>query len=88
MFRRSRNCCCMNNNMNNDCDTSEDILETKCDNVVSYSDDMYDSCNCGFDEELNLFPELVSPYFPGQSMEEINFIERSNQIGKGCNKCC
>lgn len=120
MFRRSRNCCCMNNNMNNDCDTSEDILETKCDNVVSYSDDMYDSCNCGFDEELDLFPEdpmlaqcyvpiqymdktfkpcvglkmgtifpeLVSPYFPGQSMEEINFIERSNQIGKGCNKCC
>ena len=40
MFRRSRNCCCMNNNMNNDCDTSEDILETNCDNVVSYSDDM------------------------------------------------
>ena len=35
-----------------------------------------------------IFPELVSPYFPGQSMEEINFIEKTNEIGKGCNKCC
>ena len=35
-----------------------------------------------------LFPELVSPYSPGQSMEEINYIEATNKIGKGCNKCC
>ena len=35
-----------------------------------------------------IFPELVSPYVPGQSMEEINFIRESNTIGKGCNKCC
>lgn len=35
-----------------------------------------------------IFPELVSPYTAGQSMEEINFIEANNQIGKGCNKCC
>lgn len=34
-----------------------------------------------------LFPELVSPYVPCQSMEEINFIRESNEIGKGCNKC-
>ena len=34
-----------------------------------------------------LFPELVSPYVPCQSMEEINFIRETNKIGKGCNKC-
>ena len=33
-----------------------------------------------------IFPELVSPYMPGQSMEEIEFIRNSNRIGKGCNK--
>lgn len=35
-----------------------------------------------------IFPELVSPYVPGQSMEEINYIREANTIGKGCNKCC
>lgn len=34
-----------------------------------------------------IFPELVSPYVPGQSMEEINYIRKMNEIGKGCNKC-
>lgn len=33
-----------------------------------------------------IFPELVSPYLPGQSMEEIAFIEKTNKIGEGCNK--
>ena len=34
-----------------------------------------------------IFPELVSPYVPGQSMEEIEYLKRTNKIGKGCNKC-
>ena len=34
-----------------------------------------------------IFPELVSPYLPGQSMEEIKYIECTNSIGEGCNKC-
>ncbi len=34
-----------------------------------------------------IFPELVSPYFPGQSMEEIAYIKKTNKIGEGCNKC-
>lgn len=34
-----------------------------------------------------IFPELVSPYVPCQSMEEINYIRKTNAIGKGCNKC-
>ena len=52
MFRRTRNCCCMNNNMDTDCNNTENILEDTCNNVISYSnDDMYDSCNCGFDRK-------------------------------------
>ena len=35
-----------------------------------------------------IFPELVSPYVPCQDMEEMRFIESTNKIGKGCNKCC
>ena len=34
-----------------------------------------------------IFPELVSPYVPCQSIEEINYIRDANEIGKGCNKC-
>lgn len=34
-----------------------------------------------------IFPELVSPYYPCQSVEEIAFIKAMNTIGEGCNKC-
>lgn len=34
-----------------------------------------------------IFPELVSPYMPCQDMEQQRFIEATNTIGKGCNKC-
>ncbi len=120
MFRRFKKCYCMNNNMNDTCKNQKEILEDKCDNVISYEDNMYDNCNCGFDEEYDvfpenpmlsqsyvptqfmdktfkpcvglkmgtLFPELVSPYYPCQSMEEIQYIKETNKIGKGCNKCC
>ena len=33
-----------------------------------------------------IFPELVSPYMPGQSKAEIEFIRRTNKIGEGCNR--
>lgn len=33
-----------------------------------------------------IFPELVSPYMPCQSIEEIEFIKATNKIGKGCNR--
>lgn len=33
-----------------------------------------------------IFPELVSPYMPGDSMKFINFVEETNQIGEGCNQ--
>ena len=34
-----------------------------------------------------IFPELVSPYSPCQSLEDIAFIKAMNTVGKGCNKC-
>ena len=117
MFRRR--CCCMNNSyQNNGCNMQSDVLENQCDDVVSYEESI-NNCDCGFEEEYNVFPEnpmlaqsyvpfqymdktfrpciglkmgtiypeLVSPYVPCQSMEEINFVRESNEIGKGCNQC-
>ena len=34
-----------------------------------------------------IYPELVRPYMPGQSMAEIAYIEATNEIKEGCNKC-
>ena len=33
-----------------------------------------------------IFPELVSPYMPGDSMKQIEFLKSMNTIGEGCNK--
>jgi hypothetical protein len=33
-----------------------------------------------------IFPELTSPYYPCQSIREIEFIQNSNEIKEGCNK--
>lgn len=117
MFSR-RKCYCMNNDYSdNSCNSQSDIMENKCNNVMSYEENI-DSCGCGFDEEQSvfpenpmlaqsyvpiqymdrtfkpcvglkmgtIFPELVSPYSPGQSMEEINYIAMNNTIGEGCNR--
>ena len=104
------------------------VIETACSCVGTtpeYDDcpcgqDMDDNngCGCGFDEQMNLFPEnpmlaqsyvpiqyldktftprcglkmgtifpeLVSPYSPGQSMEEIAYLKARNEIGEGCNR--
>lgn len=32
-----------------------------------------------------IFPELVSPYCPGDSMKQIEFLRKTNPIGEGCN---
>ena len=34
-----------------------------------------------------IFPELVSPYMPGDSMKQIEYIQRTNSVKEGCNKC-
>lgn len=41
---------------------------------------------CGL-KNGTIFPELVSPYYPCQSIEDIEYIRSRNTIGKGCNKC-
>ena len=33
-----------------------------------------------------IFPELVSPYYPYQSVRELDYLKNSNEIGEGCNK--
>ena len=33
-----------------------------------------------------IFPELVSPYRPNQSIEEIEYIRATNAIKEGCNR--
>ena len=109
--RYNRYCgCCNQNNIDNQ------VLENVCDdvnqNAVQYSNtpcyyqkmDNSMSCGCGFDEDMNLFPnnpmltpccglkmgtifpELVSPYRPGQSMEFNDYLRARNEIGEGCNR--
>lgn len=120
MYRRNHKCCNCNKcpNMNNQ-DIS-DVLEDVCDDVDTLSafDEDEDSCGCGFNPGMSvfpenptlaqsyvpyqfmnetfkpcvglkmgtIFPELVSPYVPCQSIEEIEFIKATNKIGKGCNR--
>ena len=38
-------------------------------------------------EHGTIFPELVSPYRPCDSMREIAYLEKTNSIGEGCNSC-
>ena len=33
-----------------------------------------------------IFPELVSPYYPGQSIQTNEFLKVTNTIGEGCNR--
>ena len=78
MLGRYKKCYCMNNEYNNDsCNANSDIIEDQCSNV---GNNMYSTCNqnqytdcceCGFDEEYNVFPEnpmLGQSYVPIQSM--------------------
>ena len=124
MFGR-RKCYCMNNNyQNNSCEEQNDIMEDKCSNVANTNfscnqSEYMNCCECGFEEEDNvfpenpmlgqsyvpmqymdqtfkpcvglkmgtIFPELVSPYMPGQSMNEIEYLAATNTVKEGCNKC-
>lgn len=51
---------------------------------IQYMDETFKPC-VGL-KMGTIFPELVSPYVPCQSIEEIEFIKATNKIGKGCNK--
>ena len=51
---------------------------------IQYMDETFKPC-VGL-KMGTIFPELVSPYVPCQSIEEIEFIKATNKIGKGCNR--
>lgn len=121
MFGRCRKCSCMNNNYQNNSNDLEEVMETSYPNTNSScnNNEYVDCCECGFDEEYNVFPEnpmlaqsyvpyqymdkifkpcvglkmgtiypeLVSPYMPCQDMREMEYIEATNTIKEGCNKC-
>ena len=50
---------------------------------IQYMDKTFKPC-VGLDKGT-IFPELVSPYNPGDSMMDIDFLRRTNSIGEGCN---
>ena len=41
--------------------------------------------NCGLDKGT-IFPELVSDYYPGWPMDQIQYLMDSNEIKEGCNR--
>ena len=52
---------------------------------IQHMDKTFTPC-CGL-KNGTIFPELVSPYYPCQSVEDIDYLMRRNVIGKGCNSC-
>ena len=76
MFGRYKKCYCMNNNyQNNSCELENEIIEEACSNTNSQctNNDYVDCCECGFDEEYNVFPEnpmLAQSYVPYQYMDK------------------
>ena len=50
---------------------------------IQYIEKTFKPC-VGLDKGT-IFPELVSPYEPGDSMRDIEYIKNTNNIGEGCN---
>lgn len=76
MFGRRRKCYCMNNDyQENLCELENEIIENSCANANSpcTNNEYVDCCECGFDEEYNVFPEnpmLAQSYVPYQYMDK------------------
>ena len=88
----NNNCCC--NNMYDECkcgfDEEDSVFPMNPMLGQSYvpvqrMTKTFTPC-CGL-KNGTIFPELVSPYYPCQSIEDIEYIRSRNTIGKGCNKC-
>ena len=50
---------------------------------IQYMDETFKPC-IGL-KHGTIFPELVSPYKPGDSMRDIEYIRNTNTMKKGCN---
>lgn len=79
MFGRYRKCYCMNNDyQNNSYNMQNEIIEDKCSDVGNNNsccnqNNYMDCCECGFEEEYNVFPEnpmLAQSYVPIQYMDK------------------
>lgn len=84
--------CMNNNNMNCECGFDEEVSNFPSNPMLAQSyvpiqemDKTFTPC-CGL-KMGTIFPELVSPYRPGQGMAEIEYLRKANRIGEGCNKC-
>ena len=82
--------CCEMNNYNCGCgfDTEESVFPSNPMLAQSYVpiqtlDKTFTPC-CGL-KNGTIFPELVSPYEPCDSMRFINYLKMRNTIGEGCN---
>lgn len=87
------NCCCqeMDNIMGCGCGFDEETnlfpenpMLAQSYVPIQYMDKTFTPC-CGL-KMGTIFPELVSPYSAGQSMEEIAYLRARNEIGEGCNR--
>lgn len=81
----SENCDCgfnNNDNMNNNIFPTNPLLGQSY-VPIQFMNETFTPC-CGL-KNGTIFPELVSPYYPCQSIEDIEYIRERNEIGKGCN---
>ena len=90
----NKNCNCNMVNFNENCNCGfddDDEIDVFPENPmlaqsyvpIQYMDETFKPC-VGLDNGT-IFPELVSPYCPGDSMRDIDFLKRTNSIGEGCN---
>ena len=88
------NCCSKEMNYNENCscgfDEDEEIDVFPKNPMLAQSyvpyqfmDETFKPC-IGLDNGT-IFPELVSPYKPGDSMRDIEYLRKTNPIGEGCN---
>lgn len=76
MYSRRYNKCCSCNKCNNsNSEVLDDILEDNntAEMLSNYTCDDYDSCECGFDEGMQVFPNnavLAQSYVPYQYMDK------------------
>ena len=91
-MNNSGSCCgCNNNNTDCGCGFDEEPSVFPLNPMLAQSyvpiqemDKTFTPC-CGL-KMGTIFPELVSPYMPGQSTMEIEYLRNSNEIGEGCNQ--
>ena len=89
---RFRSCqCSMGYNENCSCGFDDEEINAFPDSPMlaqsyvpfQYMNETFKPC-VGLDKGT-IFPELVSPYKPCDSMRDIEYLRRTNMIGEGCN---